>query len=129
MPHALARGRHAVRRGARLLRGARCAWIVAPAAAALWLAAAPLAGQGSHGQFYLTVLDRDGAPIVDLQPGDVTVEENGVPGEVTHLVRPRTPADVALLVDTSRDFVSATPICAGRSGPSSTGWQAARGCR
>ena len=109
MPHALARGRHAVRRGARLLRGARCAWIVAPAAAALWLAAAPLAGQGSHGQFYLTVLDRDGAPIVDLQPGDVTIEENGVRGQVTHLVRPRTPANVALLVDTSRDFVSATP--------------------
>ena len=60
-------------------------------------------------QFYLTVLDRDGVPIVDLQPGDVTVLENGVPGQVTHLVRPTAAVDVFLLVDTSRDLVSATP--------------------
>ena len=60
-------------------------------------------------QFYLTVLDRNGVPIHDLQPGDVTVTENGVPGRVTHLVRPTAAADVFLLVDTSRYFVSATP--------------------
>jgi hypothetical protein len=81
---------------------------IALPAALLWLAAAaPLAGQGSHAQVYLTVLDRDGAPILDLQPSDVIVAENGVPGEVTHLVRPRAPAEVSLLVDTSQDFVSA----------------------
>ena len=60
-------------------------------------------------QFYLTVLDGDGAPIVDLQPGDVTVTENGIAAQVTHLVRPTAAADVFLLVDTSRNFVSATP--------------------
>lgn len=60
-------------------------------------------------QFYLTVLDRDGVPIVDLQPGDVTVTENGVPGQVMHLVRPTAAVDVFLLVDTSRNLVSATP--------------------
>ena len=110
MPCAVARGRHAVAFGRRRCRAAPGASFVLPAAALLWLAAAaPLAGQGSHAQVYLTVLDRDGAPILDLQPGDVTVEENGVPGQVTHLVRPRAPADVFLLVENSRHFVSATP--------------------
>ena len=109
MPHAVAGGRHAVALGRRRGRAAPGASFVLPAAALLWLAvAAPLAGQGSHAQVYLTVLDRDGAPILDLHPGDVLVAENGVPGEVAHLVRPRTLPEVSLLVDTSRDFVSAT---------------------
>ncbi len=60
-------------------------------------------------QLYLTVLDRDGVPIVDLHPGDMTVTENGVTAQVTHLVRPTAAADVFLLVDTSRNLVSATP--------------------
>ncbi len=130
MPHAVARGRPAVEGRERLRReigggirpGAgggeapvrrRClqgAGVALSAVAAAWLTAAvPVAGQGSHAQVYLTVLDRDGAPILDLQPDDVSVAENGVPGGVTHLVRRRTPADVFLLVDNSRDFVSATP--------------------
>ena len=109
MPYAVARGRHALTRGRRRRRGATIGRFTLPVAALLWLAAAaPLAGQGSHAQVYLTVLDRDGAPILDLQPGDVIVAENGVPGEVTHLVRPRALPEVSLLVDTSRDFVSAT---------------------
>ena len=108
MPHAVVRRRHAVARGGWRRRDVLIARIALPAAL-LWLAAAaPLAGQGSHAQVYLTVLDRDGAPILDLQPSDVIVAENGVPGEVTHLVRPRAPAEVSLLVDTSQDFVSAT---------------------
>ena len=82
----------------------------AAAGIAVACAVAPVApGAQVAQQFYLTVLDRDGVPIHDLQPGDVTVTENGVPGRVTHLVRPSTPADVFLLVDTSRYFVSATP--------------------
>ena len=89
MPHAVVRRRHAVARGGWRRRDVPIARIALPAAL-LWLAAAaPLAGQGSHAQVYLTVLDRDGAPILDLQPSDVIVAENGVPGEVTHLVRPR----------------------------------------
>ena len=88
----------------------RARWFVAAAGMAAVCATAPAAPEAQTAQqFYLTVLDRDGAPIVDLQPGDVTVLENGVPGQVTHLVRPSAPADVFLLVDTSRDFVSATP--------------------
>ena len=110
MPRAVARGRHAVAPSGRRRGVAPGARLALPLAALLWLAAAALlSGQGSHAQVYLTVLDRDGAPILDLQPGDVTVAENGVPGEVTHLVRPRAPADVFLLVEDSRHFVSATP--------------------
>lgn len=108
MPDAVARGRHAVARDRSRARVGLPAGI-ALSAALLWLAAAPLAGQGSHGQLYLTVLDRNGAPIVDLQPGDVIVTENGVPGEVTHLVRPSAPAEVTLLVDIGQHFVTATP--------------------
>lgn len=109
MPHALVRERHALTPGGRR-RGVAPGARLALAAATLWLAAAALpSGQGSYAQVYLTVLDRDGAPILDLQPGEVIVAENGVPGEVTHLVRPRALVEVSLLVDTSRDFVSATP--------------------
>ena len=77
--------------------------------AAVCAAAHAVPGAQTAQQFYLTVLDAEGVPIVDLQPGDVTVAENGMRGRVTHLVRPSTPADVFLLVDTSRHLVSATP--------------------
>ena len=106
MPYAVAGGRHAMisPRAAQLRRVVAAAGIVAAS-----VAAHTVTGAQTAQQFYLTVLDRDGVPIHDLQPGDVTVTENGVPGQVTHLVRPNTPADVFLLVDTSRNFVSATP--------------------
>ena len=107
MPYAVARGRHAVTSlstGYLIRRFVLAAGIVAVCAAAHAVTGAQVAQQ-----FYLTVLDRDGVPMHDLGPGEVTVTENGVPGQVTHLVRPRTPADVFLLVDTSRSFVSATP--------------------
>ena len=106
MPHAVAAGRDAMisPRAAQLRRVVAAAGIAVVCAA---VAAVP--GAQTAQQFYLTVLDRDGAPIHDLQPGEVTVTENGVPGQVTHLVRPSTAADVFLLVDTSRYFVSATP--------------------
>ena len=107
MPYAVARGRHAVTSlsASYLVRrlGA-LAGIVAACAGAHAVLGVQVAQQ-----FYLTVLDREGVPIHDLRPGEVTVTENGVPGQVTHLVRPRAPADVFLLVDTSRYFVSATP--------------------
>ena len=107
MPHAVARRRHAVTlpSSAHLVR--RC--VAAAGIAAVCAAAHAVPEAQVAQQFYLTVLDRDGVPIVDLQPGDVTVTENGAPGQVTHLVRPTAAADVFLLVDTSRNFVSATP--------------------
>ncbi len=122
MPHAVAGRRHAVIFGRRASSGARgpCAEprlrpshlrrfvFVAAFVVVCVVAHAALPAQTAQ-QFHLTVLDRDGVPIVDLQPGDVTVTENGVPGHVTHLVRPSAPADVLLLVDTSRNLVSATP--------------------
>ena len=106
MPHAVARGRHAMipPHAVQLRRFAAVAGIFAVLAAAHAVPGAQVAQQ-----FYLTVLDRDGVPIHDLQPGDVTVTENGVPGQVTHLVRPSAAVDLFLLVDTSRYFVSATP--------------------
>ena len=104
MPHAVAGRRHAVTLPAtsHLVRR----FLVA---AGMVVVCAAASGAQVAQQFYLTVLDRDGVPIHDLRPGEVTVAENGVPGQVTHLVRPSAPADVFLLVDTSRNFVSATP--------------------
>ena len=107
MPHALARRCHAVTLLSASHLARRC--VAAAGIAAVCAAAHTAAGAQVAQQFYLTVLDRDGVPIHDLQPGDVTVTENGVPGRVTHLVRPTAAADVFLLVDTSRSFVSATP--------------------
>lgn len=106
MPHAVAGRRHAMTspRTAKLRR-----FVVVAGIAAVCVAAHAVPEAQVAQQFYLTVLDRDGVPIHDLQPGDVTVTENGVPGRVTHLVRPSAAADVFLLVDTSRYFVSATP--------------------
>jgi hypothetical protein len=93
-----------------LLSAAPLRRLVAAAGLVAVCAAAPVVpGAQVAQQFYLTVLDRDGVPIHDLQRAEVTVTENGVPGQVTHLVRPSAPADVFLLVDTSRNFVSATP--------------------
>ena len=122
MPYAVAGQRHAVIFGRAASSGAQgpCAeprlrpshlrrFVAIAAFVVVCVVVHPVLPAQTAQQFYLTVLDRDGVPIVDLQPGDVTVFENGVPGQVTHLVRPSAPADVFLLVDTSRNLVSATP--------------------
>ena len=96
MPHAVARRRHAVTLLSASHPVRRC--VAAAGIAAVCAAAHAVPEAQVAQQFYLTVLDRAGVPIVDLQPGDVTVTENGVPGQVTHLVRPTAAADVFLLV-------------------------------
>ena len=93
----------------RSLRSSRLRPFVAVAAAAvLWTAADTLLPAQSAQQLYLTVLDNDGQPVLNLRPHEVSVAENGVRCEVLYLARPSGPADVSILVDTSEAVVPST---------------------
>src|SRR5262249_38308483 len=58
-------------------------------------------GKGRARQVFVDVRDRGGAPILDLQPGDFDIQENGVRREVTRAALATAPMRVGLLVDTS----------------------------
>ena len=75
---------------------------------ALWAAVNAVLPAQSAQQLYLTVLDDDGLPVVDLRAHEVSVAENGVRCEVLYLARPGGLADVSILVDTSEAVVPAT---------------------
>ena len=75
---------------------------------ALWAAVDVVLPAQSAQQLYLTVLDGDGQPVVNLRPQEVSVLENGVRCEVLYLARPSGLADVSILVDTSEAVVPAT---------------------
>ena len=79
----------------------------AAAVAGLWTAASTTGAQSAE-QLYLTVLDEDGQPVLDLRPNEVQVTEDGVRREVLYLSRAGGPADITLLVDTSAAMVPAT---------------------
>ena len=93
----------------RSLRSSRLRPFVAGGAAvALWAAVGAILPAQSAQQLYLTVLDDDGQPVVDLRPNEISVAENGVRCEVLYLARPSGPADVSILVDTSEAVVPST---------------------
>lgn len=93
----------------RSLRSSRLRPFVAAAAvAALWPVLGAILPAQSAQQLYLTVLDDDGLPVVDLRAHEVSVAENGVLCEILYLARPRGLADVSILVDTSEAVVPAT---------------------
>lgn len=75
---------------------------------AVWAAASAVLPAQSAQQLYLTVLDDDGRPVVDLRAREISVVENGVRCEVLYLARPSGPADVSILVDTSEAVVPST---------------------
>ena len=81
--------------------------VVAVAVAGIW-AGAPRIEAQSLQQMYLTVLDKDGRPVADLRPDEVSIAENGVRRDVVYMARPGEPADISLLVDTSGAMVPAT---------------------
>ena len=93
----------------RSLRSSRLRPLVAAAAVlALWMPVDAVLPAQSAQQLYLTVLDDDGNPVVDLRPYEISVAENGVRREVLYLARPSGPADVSILVDTSEAVVPST---------------------
>lgn len=58
---------------------------------------------------FVSVLNKDGAPVTDLTPADFKVGEDGVAREVLRVEKATEPITLALLVDTSQ---SATPYIA-----------------
>jgi VWFA-related protein len=61
-----------------------------------------LGAQSSEQTLYVSVLDRNGAPVTDLGPGDITVREGAARREVLRVSRAVEPIDIALLVDDSQ---------------------------
>lgn len=57
---------------------------------------------------YVSVLDRDGKPVVDLKPDEFVIRENGVRREVLRASRATQPIDAALIVDNSQASSSFT---------------------
>lgn len=83
-------------------------FVAAAAGVALWAMVDAVLPAQSAQQLYLTVLDGDGQPVVNLRAHEVSVAENGVRCEVLYLARPRGLADVSILVDTSEAVVPST---------------------
>ena len=93
----------------RSLRSSRLRpFVAAGVVVVLWAAVGTILPAQSAQQLYLTVLDDDGNPVVDLRPHEISVAENGVRCEVLYLARPSGPADVSILVDTSEAVVPST---------------------
>jgi hypothetical protein len=68
------------------------------------MAAAPQKNAPANGrtrQIFVSVVDRTGAPVLDLGPGDFDVSEKGVKRSVVRAGLATSPMRVALLVDTS----------------------------
>ena len=70
------------------------------------LATAPLVAQkapakGRTRQIFVRVVDRAGTPVLDLQPSDFDVQENGAKRDVVRARLATSPMRVAVLVDTS----------------------------
>ena len=96
-----------------------------PGAGACALVAAgllfPVAGQaqkappkGRTRTIFVSVVDRTGTPVVDLQPGDFDVQEGGAKRTVVRAALAKSPMRVAVMVDTSdAASTSLNPIRAG----------------
>lgn len=77
------------------------------AVAAAGLASVLLGAQAREHTMYVSVLDRDGKPVMDLRPDEFVVRENGARREILRASRATQPLEVALIVDNSQ---AATPF-------------------
>jgi VWFA-related protein len=57
---------------------------------------------------YMTVVDKNDAPVTDLTAADVTVREDGVAREISSVTRANAPMQIALLVDDSAAAMTLT---------------------
>jgi VWFA-related protein len=69
--------------------------------AALLGTALPASAQSEERVVYASVLDKDGAPVLDLSAKDFIVREDGLAREVLRVARDDDPLQIALLVDNS----------------------------
>jgi hypothetical protein len=61
-----------------------------------------LAAQAIQRSVFVTALDRDGDAVLNLQPSDIVVREDGVQREVLRIVPADEPMQIAILVDDSQ---------------------------
>jgi VWFA-related protein len=78
-------------------------WAVRTAVSVFLLActAGPAFAQADEHTVYASVVDKDGAPILDLTTKDFIVREDGVAREVLRVAKDDDPLQIALLVDNS----------------------------
>jgi hypothetical protein len=76
----------------------RCSFL---ALAILAATSAPAFAQADERVIYTSVVDRDGAPVLDLTLKDFIVREDGQAREVLRVARDNDPLQIALLVDNS----------------------------
>ena len=86
-------------------------WAALAAIAVTMVAFAPPAAfaQAQERVVYASVVDRDGAPVLDLAARDFIVREDGVAREVLRVAKDDDPLQVALLVDNSTSMRSRLP--------------------
>ncbi len=86
-------------------------WAALAAIAVTMVAFAPPAAfaQAQERVVYASVVDRDGAPMLDLAARDFIVREDGVAREVLRVAKDDDPLQVALLVDNSTSMRSRLP--------------------
>jgi hypothetical protein len=86
-------------------------WAARAAISALLLAfTAPAAfGQAEERVVYTSVVDKDGAPVLDLTARDFIVREDGMAREILRVAKDDDPLQVALLVDNSTSMRSRLP--------------------
>lgn len=80
------------------------AYVAVFAAAVLVLPARPIAqskGKAQTRQVYVSVVDRFGSPVSDLQPADVEVTEGGVKRDIVRVGLAKSPMRIMVMVDTS----------------------------
>lgn len=73
-------------------------------------ATAALAAQADERVIYTSVVDRDGAPVLDLTVKDFIVREDGQSREVLRVARDTDPLQIALLVDNSVSMRPRLPL-------------------
>ena len=69
-----------------------------------------LLSQADERVIYTSVVDRDGAPVVDLTIKDFVVREDGQAREILRVARDNDPLQIALLVDNSVSMRSNLPL-------------------
>lgn len=75
------------------------------------------AGDARQKALYVSVVDRDGAPVADIAPDDLIVREDGVAREVLRVEPATDPMQVALLVDNSQAATRAVQYLRDAIGP------------
>jgi len=85
----------------RPLRVASLVAVAGTALASLALAPSPAGAQGRQRAMYVNVLDKDGKPVPDVKPEDLSVREDGAVREVLTVAPATEPLQITLLIDNS----------------------------